>query len=83
MTRFARFTTPLGPMYALATGDALLGVYFEGARHAPPIDAAWHEEAGDALLRACTAQVGEYFDGRRVTQRVGERRVLRGAKPAR
>ena len=25
----------------------------------------------------------EYFDGRRITQRVGERRVLRGAEPAR
>lgn len=64
MTRYARFETAIGPMYATAEDDGITGVHFEGGRHAPPIDAAW-EECHDAMLRACATQVREYLAGMR------------------
>jgi len=65
MTTYLRFTTPLGPMYAVANGAALAGLYFEGARWAPPIAADWIEDRRHAALAACAAQVAEYFAGKR------------------
>ena len=64
MTHYARFDTMLGPMYATADDDGITGIYFEGGRHAPPIDPAWREAATPAL-RDCATQVREYLDGRR------------------
>ena len=65
MTRFARFTTAFGDVYATADGDALTGIYFLGGRHAPPISGAWSEDRACRLLRDCGRQLGEYFEGRR------------------
>ncbi len=65
MTRYLNFDTPLGPMYAVANGDALAGLYFEGARWAPPIASDWTEDHGHPALAACAAQVKEYFAGER------------------
>jgi methylated-DNA-[protein]-cysteine S-methyltransferase len=65
MIRFARFTTPLGPMYATADGPALTGLYFEGGRHAPPRGAAWIEDPALPVLHACARQLGEYLAGTR------------------
>ncbi|HET7731550.1 MAG TPA: methylated-DNA--[protein]-cysteine S-methyltransferase [Usitatibacter sp.] len=65
MTRYHRFETPLGPMYATAREHAITGIYFVGARHAPAITPQWHEAHGDALLQACARQLREYLDGRR------------------
>lgn len=64
--RYLRFTTPLGSMIAAARDDALAAIFFEGARHAPVLDASWVEAARDALLRGCAAQLLDYFDGRRL-----------------
>ena len=65
MIRFARFATPLGPAFATARGGALTGLYFEGQRHAPAIDAAWVEDPAHAPLGACARQLCEYLEGRR------------------
>ena len=64
MTRFARFDTPLGEMYATAGAHGITGLYFEGGRHAPPVLANWVEE-DSPLLRDCAAQVREYIAGTR------------------
>ena len=65
MTRYARFATALGPMYATAQDDAVTGIYFEGARHAPSPAPDWIEDAALPVLRECARQVAEYCDGRR------------------
>lgn len=65
MTTYLRFDTPLGPMYAVANGDALGGLYFDAARWAPPIEAHWIEDRKHPALAACAAQVAEYFAGKR------------------
>jgi len=65
MTRYLRFNTPLGSMYAVANGDALAGLYFDGARWAPPVTGDWTEDRGHPALAACAAQVTEYFAGKR------------------
>lgn len=65
MIHYARFTTPLGGMYATLENDALTGLYFDGARHAPPILPAWKHDPDATLLRACAHQVREYLAGER------------------
>ena len=65
MIRYARFATPLGTLFATAAGGALIGLYFEGGRHAPAIGADWIEDANDARLRECGRQIREYLDGAR------------------
>jgi methylated-DNA-[protein]-cysteine S-methyltransferase len=67
MTSYLRFDTPLGPMYAVANGDAVGGLYFEGARWSPPIAERWTEDRRHPALSACAAQVAEYFAGERRT----------------
>lgn len=65
MIRFIRFDTSLGRVYATARDASLTGLYFEGGRHAPPIDAAWREDPAHAPLAACARQLREYLDGTR------------------
>lgn len=65
MTRYARFDTALGPMYATARDGRLTGLYFEGGRHAPAIAPDWEACPDDAVLRDCARQVREYFAGTR------------------
>jgi methylated-DNA-[protein]-cysteine S-methyltransferase len=67
MTSYLRFDTPLGPMYAVANGDALAGLYFDGARWSPGLDDRWVEDPRHPALAACAAQVAEYFAGKRRT----------------
>lgn len=65
MTRFARFATPFGDVYATATPDGLTGLYFDGGRHAPPIAFDWVEQPALPLLRECSRQLADYLTGRR------------------
>ncbi len=65
MTRYLRFASALGPMFATAREGALTGVYFEGGRHAPSIDAEWIEAPHDEVLLRCAVQLVEYLAGRR------------------
>jgi methylated-DNA-[protein]-cysteine S-methyltransferase len=67
MTRYHRFTTPLGRMYAVAHDEALAGIYFDDARHAPAIEPGWVEDDKLPVLRECAKQVAEYFAGKRRT----------------
>ena len=65
MIRYARIATPLGPMLATATDTGLSGLYFEGARHAPGVQADWREDAASGLFTRLATQLGEYFAGTR------------------
>ena len=66
MTDFARFSTPLGNLYATAEADGITGLYFEGGRHAPAISTTWTERRADeAPFAECARQLAEYLEGRR------------------
>jgi methylated-DNA-[protein]-cysteine S-methyltransferase len=65
MTRYIRFATPLGTLFATATGATLTGVYYEGGRHAPPISGAWIEDPSSSPLKECAEQLADYLAGTR------------------
>jgi methylated-DNA-[protein]-cysteine S-methyltransferase len=65
MIKYARFVTPIGTLFATATGGALTGLYYEGGRHAPEISTAWIEEPTAAPLAECVRQLGEFLEGKR------------------
>ena len=65
MTRFARIKTPVGTLLAIAEGETLTGLYFEGGRHAPSASREWSEDADFAPLKACAKQVADYLSGKR------------------
>jgi methylated-DNA-[protein]-cysteine S-methyltransferase len=65
MTRFKRFTTPLGPVLAIANDLGITGIYFVGQRYEIVIEDDWREERDDPVLDECARQLGEYFEGRR------------------
>jgi len=62
---YARFSTPLGDAYVTLHGDALAGLYFEGARHAPAIASDWQRDDDHPVAKACARQLAEYFAGTR------------------
>lgn len=62
---YARFSTPLGDAYVTLEGDALSGLYFEHARHAPAIEAGWQRDDDHPAAKACAKQLAEYFAGTR------------------
>ena len=65
MTRYARFVTPLGALFATAVGGTLTGLYFEGGRHAPSISPEWREDPYSSPLAECATQLADYFAGKR------------------
>lgn len=65
MTRYARFTTVLGPVFATADDRAVTGIYFEGQRHAPEISPGWREDPKHPALAECARQVTGYLAGKR------------------
>jgi len=67
MIRYARFATPLGPVFATAVDNALTGIYFVGQRHAPEISPEWREDQGHAPLAECACQVIGYLESKRAS----------------
>ena len=65
MTRYARFTTPLGTILATAEGGSLTSVNFVGAKYTPHAGADWTEDPDGAPLKECARQLGEFFAGKR------------------
>lgn len=65
MIRYRRIPTPLGPLFATASGGSLTGVYYEGGRHAPQISPLWTDDPRDPALAECARQLADYFSGRR------------------
>ena len=65
MTRFARYESPLGPMYATAEDDGITHIEFQGAKYAPAEQPDWIEDPKAPALAACGTQLAEYFAGTR------------------
>jgi methylated-DNA-[protein]-cysteine S-methyltransferase len=65
MTRYIRFVTPLGTLFATAVGTSLTGIYYEGGRHAPQVSGEWKEDPYSSPLRECAEQLADYFAGKR------------------
>ena len=65
MTRFARYESPLGPMFATAEDDGITHIEFVGAKYAPEARAEWIEDPEAPDLAACGTQLAEYFAGKR------------------
>ena len=65
MIRYTKLSTRLGLVYATLERDALTGIYFEGARHAPAIAADWRDDPMAAPFRSLSGQLLEYLDGKR------------------
>jgi methylated-DNA-[protein]-cysteine S-methyltransferase len=78
MTRYRHIATPLGALFAIAVGDKLTGLHYEGGRHAPQVSPAWVEDRGAGPLAECARQLAEYFAGQR---RVFELPMVPGGTP--
>jgi methylated-DNA-[protein]-cysteine S-methyltransferase len=65
MTRYIRFITPLGTLFATAIGGTLTGIYYEGGRHAPAISTEWKDDPYSSPLKECAEQLADYFAGKR------------------
>ena len=65
MTRYTRFTTPLGTILATAVGGCLTSVNFVDAKYTPAAAADWKEEADSPPLKECATQLRDFFDGKR------------------
>jgi methylated-DNA-[protein]-cysteine S-methyltransferase len=63
MTRYIRFDTALGPVFATANAKGITGIYFEGQRHAPDIASDWIEDPRNEALAECARQVRAYLSG--------------------
>lgn len=60
----AAFQSPLGPMTLAARGSAVIGVWFDGQKHQPDLQ-AWPQDAAHPVLLQAQAQLAEYFAGQR------------------
>jgi len=67
MIRYARYDSPLGPVIAVANEGGLTNVDFVGAKYEKKVRPDWVEDPSAPALRACIAQLAEYFAGRRKT----------------
>jgi methylated-DNA-[protein]-cysteine S-methyltransferase len=65
MTRYARYESPLGPMFATAEEEGITHIEFLGAKYAPAAQPGWIEDPHSPDLAACGSQLTEYFAGRR------------------
>ena len=65
MKYYDLYESPHGQMLLVATGEGLYGVYFEGQKYHPQIDAAWRRDGAHAPLRNGRRELGEYFGGER------------------
>ena len=66
-TKYARFETPLGTMFAVATDGEITRLDFTDAKYVVKLDDDAVEDARDPLLARCEKQMAEYFAGRRDT----------------
>ena len=57
--------SPLGRILLVACDDGLTGVYFDGQKYHPRLEAGWRHDARHALLRQAGRELAEYFGGKR------------------
>ena len=66
-TKYARFETPLGTMFAVATDGEITRLDFTDAKYVAKLDDDAIEDAKDPVLASCAKQMAEYFAGKRDT----------------
>ncbi len=59
------YESPHGRILLVASDEGLSGVYFDGQKYHPQLDAAWLHDARHALLRQAKRELAEYFGGER------------------
>ncbi|HUR87860.1 MAG TPA: methylated-DNA--[protein]-cysteine S-methyltransferase [Ramlibacter sp.] len=57
---------PLGAMIVAATDRGIAGIWFEGQKHMP-VHTGWRIDEAHPLLRQATAQLTDYFGGKRAS----------------
>jgi len=62
----ARYDSPLGRIILAATGEQLVGVWFDGQRHQPDTS-TWPVATDHPVLQLAKTQLSEYFAGHRTT----------------
>jgi methylated-DNA-[protein]-cysteine S-methyltransferase len=56
-------TSPLGPLHVAASGEGLIGAWFDGQRHFAGPSPQWQRAPDHRLLREAQRQIAAYFDG--------------------
>lgn len=60
------FDSPLGRIILAASGNALVGVWFDGQRHQPDLS-SWPVVSDHPVLQQAQSQLTDYFAGRRTS----------------
>jgi methylated-DNA-[protein]-cysteine S-methyltransferase len=60
MKHYDFYESPQGRMLLVAQEDGLTGVYFDGQKYLPQLDAEWRRDASATLVRA-KRELAEYF----------------------
>src|SRR5215471_10034376 len=59
------YDSPRGRMLLVASDEGLSGVYFDGQKYHPQLEAEWQWDPGHAILRQAKRELAEYFAGER------------------
>lgn len=65
MRYYDTYDSPIGGMLLAATDDGLSGVYFDRQKHHPGKGRDWKRDPANPHLKRATAQLAEYFAGKR------------------
>ena len=65
MRYYDLYESPHGRILLVASDAGLTGVYFDGQKYHPRLDAAWRPDGGNAVLRQAKRELTEYFGGAR------------------
>jgi len=65
MKYYDLYDSPHGQMVLVAREEGLCGVYFDGQKYLPPVEAQWRRDADHAPLAQAKRELAEYFGGER------------------
>jgi methylated-DNA-[protein]-cysteine S-methyltransferase len=65
MRYYDLYESPYGRILLVASDEGLSGVYFDGQKYHPRIEAGWRLDARHAPLRQAKRELAEYFGGER------------------
>jgi methylated-DNA-[protein]-cysteine S-methyltransferase len=65
MKHYGFYDSPCGQMLLVAGDEGLSGVYFEGQKYYPSIDARWRRDERHVLIAQTRCELAEYFAGKR------------------
>ena len=65
MKCYGYYESPCGQMLLVAGDEGLSGVYFDGQKYYPAIDAQWRHDEQHAVIAQARGELAEYFAGKR------------------